>query len=124
MLSLNALWLRGSVPVTVRPPVRAIDRSRQQHVVVWHPHGAYTAMAFMHCAHCTVSGQPLAWYPAIAPLLFRAPLFREMAMRVNARSVTAQGRVPAARRGRARARAARSGSPYDVGRGCGDIRPT
>jgi len=74
-------------------------------------------MCFMHCAQFTVQASPLTWYPAfldsprtsprtspgpflqaspltwypgVAPLLFRLPLFRELLLLVNARSVAAR----------------------------------
>lgn len=80
----------GRIPVkkVILPP-GGIDAGRQ-YVVVWHPHGAYTTMAFMHCGNHSVQGKPLTWYPGIAPLLFNVPFFREAALLLNARSVTAK----------------------------------
>lgn len=77
----------GRIPVaTLKPPSLGVDRSKQ-HMVVWHPHGAYTTMAFMHCGYHSVTQQPLEWYPGIAPMLFNVPFFRETALMLNARSV-------------------------------------
>eukprot|EP00966_Prymnesium_polylepis_P292837 6763496-Prymnesium_polylepis.1 len=42
----------GRIPVTLKPPSKGADGSKQ-HVVVWHPHGAYTTMAFMHTGYHT-----------------------------------------------------------------------
>lgn len=86
-LAFSRLLAVASVPlVSMRPPPPPFDASRQ-HVVVWHPHGAYTTMAFMHCGLLSASAVPLTFYPAIAPLLFKVPLFREAALLLNARSV-------------------------------------
>jgi len=76
-------------PLTFALPDETIPPGKQ-HVVVWHPHGSYTAMCFMHCAQFTVQASPLTWYPGVAPLLFRLPLFRELLLLVNARSVAAR----------------------------------
>ena len=80
----NAGRLEGVVP----PPAGSGFDPDGQYLVTWHPHGAFTTMAFMHCGHHTVIGQPLTWYPAIASVLFRVPVFREIAMLLNARAVT------------------------------------
>jgi len=79
----------GRIPVFLKPPSKGVDPSKQ-HVVVWHPHGAYTTMAFMHTGYHTVTAQPLTWFPGIAPVLFNVPFFRETALMLNARSVTAK----------------------------------
>ena len=68
--------------VLPQPP---FDPTRQ-HMVVWHPHGPYTTMAFMKCAIYTTTATPLEWYPGIAPFLFKLPLFREALLLLNARS--------------------------------------
>lgn len=82
-------WL-CCVPVKrVRLPRTRIDR-KQQHVVVWHPHGAYASTAAMHCGHLSMQQQPLEWYPGIAPVLFNVPFFREAMLLLNARSVDAR----------------------------------
>jgi len=78
----------GRIPVaTLKPPSKGVDE-KKQHVVVWHPHGAYTTMAFMHCGYHSVRSTPLTWFPGIAPVLFNVPFFRETALLLNARSVT------------------------------------
>jgi len=80
----------GRIPVKqVKLPPKGIDPSKQ-HIVIWHPHGAYTTMAFMHCGYHSVLGKPLTWFPGIAPVLFNVPFFRETALLLNARSVTAK----------------------------------
>jgi len=82
-------WLMrvvGKCPITSVPPEKPLVEGRQTEVV-WHPHGAYTTMCFMHCAQYTVAAQPLQWYPGVAPVLFKVPFFREMLLLLNARSV-------------------------------------
>jgi len=76
----------GQCPITAVPPEKPLVPGRQA-VVVWHPHGGYTTMCLMHCAQFTASAKPLQWYPGVAPLLFKLPLFREMLLLLNARSV-------------------------------------
>ena len=71
---------------TLRPPDSGVDASKR-HLVVWHPHGAYTTMALMHCGLHTVASTPLTWFPAVAPVLFALPIFREVLLLLNARSV-------------------------------------
>ena len=77
----------GSPIKTIRLPEPPIDPSRQ-HVVVWHPHGAYTCMAFGHCAHQSLSQMPLGWFTGVAPVLFRIPLVRELLLLFDARAVS------------------------------------
>lgn len=48
------LTIVGRVPVVNKPPPPEEVDPEKQHVVVWHPHGAYTTMAFMHCGHISV----------------------------------------------------------------------
>jgi len=79
----------GKNSVSLKPPPNGVDKSKQ-HVVVWHPHGAYTTMAFMHCGYHSATEQPVSWFPGIAPILFNVPLFRETALLLNARSVGAK----------------------------------
>lgn len=79
----------GKIPVFLYPPSKGVDH-KKQHVVVWHPHGAYTTMAFMHCGYHSATQQPLTWFPGIAPVLFNVPFFREAALLLNARSVNAK----------------------------------
>ena len=52
----------GKIPVFLHPPSKPVDDSKQ-YTVVWHPHGAYTTMAFMHTGYHTVMKQPLTWFP-------------------------------------------------------------
>ena len=77
----------GAPIVSHDQPPPPFDASRQ-HVVVWHPHGAYSTMAPMHCGQLSVTAQPLTWYPGVAPVLFQVPLLREALLLLNARSVT------------------------------------
>jgi len=78
----------GRIPVaTLKPPSKGVDDSKQ-HVVVWHPHGALTTMAFMHCGYHSVMKQPLTWFPGIAPVLFNVPFLRETTLLLNARAVS------------------------------------
>jgi len=88
----------GKCPITMEPPEKPLDASRQT-AVVWHPHGAYTTMCFMHCAQFTVAAQPLQWYPGVAPVLFKLPFFREMLLLLNARSVDRRSLEAVARAG-------------------------
>ncbi len=79
---------RCPVKTLVLPP--APFDSKKQYLVVWHPHGAYTTMAFMKCALYTTTSTPVEWYPGIAPFLFQVPFFREALLLMNARSVDAR----------------------------------
>lgn len=79
----------GRVPVSMKPPPKGVDPAKQ-YVVVWHPHGSYTTMAFMHCGHQSMQSAPLTWFPGIAPMLFMVPGFREAALLLNARSCQAR----------------------------------
>uniref|UniRef100_A0A7S4B8Q7 Uncharacterized protein n=1 Tax=Chrysotila carterae TaxID=13221 RepID=A0A7S4B8Q7_CHRCT len=120
VLTLYAIWYRASQSITRRPGtwgprwlavlvarffswlMDAIGSRRcsvklpkgswhdTQTMVVWHPHGPYTAMAFMHCAELNVTERPLSWFAGIAPVLFSLPLFREALLLLNARSVDAR----------------------------------
>jgi hypothetical protein len=58
----------------------------RRHMVVWHPHAAYTTMALMHTATMTVRGSPLTWFTCVAPILFTVPGLREALLLLNARS--------------------------------------
>lgn len=87
LLQSRLMSVVGRIPLSMTPPPKGVDRERQ-HVVVWHPHGAYTTMAFMHCGHQNACAQPLSWFPGIAPILFNVPFFREAALLLNARSVS------------------------------------
>jgi len=87
LLQSRLMSVVGRIPVSMTPPPKGIERDRQ-HVVVWHPHGAYTTMAFMHCGHHNACTHPMSWFPGIAPILFNVPLFREAALLLNARSVS------------------------------------
>ena len=78
---MHVCGARCTVDVATPP-----DAARR-HMVVWHPHGAYTCMALMHCGRHTVNGLPLRWYPGVAPVLFATPGFREALLLLNARSV-------------------------------------
>jgi len=81
-------WLMDAVGArlcTLKLPDRLVDGA--QYVVCWHPHGAYTTMAFMHCGLQTVTKTPLTWFPGVAPMLFKLPLFREALLLLNARAV-------------------------------------
>ena len=88
MLS-RCLHLSGSPIESIRVPEAPFDPTKQ-HLVVWHPHGAYTCMAFGHCAHQAVIKSPLGWYAAVAPVLFRLPGMRELLMLFDARSVSSR----------------------------------
>jgi len=92
MLSLvlsRALGWSGAPIRSLRTPQPPIDPSKQ-HLVVWHPHGAYTCMAFGHCANQSVTQTPLAWHAAVAPVLFKIPIMRELLLLFDARSVNAK----------------------------------
>ena len=58
----------------------------RRHMVIWHPHAAYTTMALMHTATMTVRGTPLTWFTCVAPVLFTIPGLREALLLLNARS--------------------------------------
>ena len=58
----------------------------RRHMVIWHPHAAYTTMALMHTATMTVRGAPLTWFTCVAPVLFTIPGLREALLLLNARS--------------------------------------
>ena len=58
----------------------------RRHMVIWHPHAAYTTMALMHTATMTVRGTPLTWFTCVAPVLFTMPGLREALLLLNARS--------------------------------------
>ena len=78
----------GRIPLaTLKPPSKGVDEG-QQYIVVWHPHGAYTTMAFMHTGYLSILSKPLTWFPGIASVLFNIPIFRETALLLNARAVT------------------------------------
>ncbi|KAG8467291.1 hypothetical protein KFE25_000607 [Diacronema lutheri] len=68
-------------------PPGAID-PHQQCVVVWHPHGALTFSALFFGALLSIRRQPVRWRTAVASLLFRVPLLREVLLLVGAREVT------------------------------------
>ena len=76
----------GSPIRSIELPAEPFDPTRQ-HMVVWHPHGAYTCMALLHCAHQAVTKRPLGWYAAVAPVLFKLPGLRELLLLFDARSV-------------------------------------
>jgi hypothetical protein len=78
--------VNGSPLASVGLPSPPVDPSKQ-HLVVWHPHGAFTCMTFMHCAYQSQKKAPMGWFPGIAPVLFKVPFFREMVMLLDARSV-------------------------------------
>ena len=82
----------GHVPVTswMGPPENSGFDSKKQHMVVWHPHGAYTTMAFLHCAIDSIDAKPLSWYCCVAPVLFQLPGLRELLQLCNGRSVSAE----------------------------------
>jgi len=88
----------GARLIQLKPPPPPWERDRQC-MVVWHPHGAYTTMALMHCGLQTVTGTPLQWYAGVAPVLFRLPLFREALLLLNARSVVSSSLEGLARAG-------------------------
>mmetsp|Transcript_521 Transcript_521/g.962 ORF Transcript_521/g.962 Transcript_521/m.962 type:complete len:329 (+) Transcript_521:360-1346(+) len=82
-------WLLSAVngnSIQVKPPPEPLVVGKQ-YEVVWHPHGVFTTMAFMYCGLHTVTASPLSWYPGVSPLLFRLPIFREVLLLLNARSV-------------------------------------
>jgi 2-acylglycerol O-acyltransferase 2 len=81
--------VNGSPLASARLPSPPVDQTKQ-HLVVWHPHGAYTCMAFMHCSSQSQTGAPFGWFPGVAPVLFNVPFFREMIMLMDARSVQSQ----------------------------------
>ncbi len=91
LLLTRLLGKVGRVPLR---SVSYVDRDAidpcKQHLVVWHPHGPFTTMAFMHCGRLSATGEPLTFYPGIAPFLFDVPVFRELALLLNARSVDAR----------------------------------
>ena len=53
LFNTKLLGIVGHCPCALLPPEEKID-PKKQHVVTWHPHGAYTTMAFMHSGHHTV----------------------------------------------------------------------
>ena len=86
LLLTRTLHYSGSPLKSVRLPDPPIDPTKQ-HLVVWHPHGAYTCMAFGHCAYQAFSKSPLFWNTAVTPVLFRIPILRELLLLFGARSV-------------------------------------
>lgn len=59
-------------------------------MVVWHPHGALTTMAFMHTAIDSIMSKPLSFYCCVASVLFQVPGLREILQLVSARKVSAE----------------------------------
>ncbi|CAK9030079.1 unnamed protein product [Durusdinium trenchii] len=66
----------------------ACDRSRK-YMIVWHPHGFITWVPFFIAGRYALDAQPCGehWFPVVAPVLFRVPIFSEMLIILGARRV-------------------------------------
>jgi len=66
----------------------ACDQSRK-YMLVWHPHGFITWVPFFIAGRYALDAQPTGahWFPMVAPVLFRIPIFSEMLIILGARRV-------------------------------------
>jgi len=58
-------------------------------MLVWHPHGFITWVPFFIAGRYALDAQPTGahWFPMVAPVLFRIPIFSEMLIILGARRV-------------------------------------
>ncbi|CAJ1390667.1 unnamed protein product [Effrenium voratum] len=64
------------------------DRSKK-YMIVWHPHGFITWVPFFLAGKYALDAQPAGerWFPVVAPVLFRIPIFGEVLAILGGRRV-------------------------------------
>ncbi|CAJ1365329.1 unnamed protein product [Effrenium voratum] len=64
------------------------DRSKK-YMIVWHPHGFITWVPFFLAGKYALDAQPAGerWFPVVAPVLFRIPVFGEVLAILGGRRV-------------------------------------
>lgn len=73
---------------SVAAPYVPPKSDQPQYLLVWHPHGALTfAALFLGSSIALDPAGPVSWFTAVAPILFKMPLLREVLLLLNAREV-------------------------------------